>query len=173
RPFIGAQGWEYLDLGRLWQLLLILGLVIWCVILLRGLRQTLQREHYANLPYLFFYSALSMPLFYAVGLLAQSRTHFAIADFWRFWVVPPLGRRFPGVVHHNHGGLYLRAAGNRLRKDGHSRGLPGYSALFLRWRGRDHAPYVFQRHARHPHGARSVLLRPERRFDSPAKGFWQ
>jgi len=87
RPFIGAQGWEYLDLGRLWQLLLVLGLVIWCVIIFRGLRRTLQREHYANLPYLFFYSALSIPLFYAVGLLAQSRTHFAIADFWRFWVV--------------------------------------------------------------------------------------
>jgi nitric oxide reductase subunit B len=87
RPFVGAQGWEYLDLGRLWQWLLILGLVIWCVILFRGLRQKLQAEHYANLPHLFFYSALSIPLFYAVGLLAQSRTDFAIADFWRFWVV--------------------------------------------------------------------------------------
>jgi nitric oxide reductase subunit B len=87
RPIVGAQGWEYLDLGRLWQWLLILGLVIWCVILYRGLRQKLQAEHYANLPHLFFYSALSIPLFYAVGLLAQSRTQFAIADFWRFWVV--------------------------------------------------------------------------------------
>jgi hypothetical protein len=54
---------------------------------LPGVRKTLQAEHYANLPWLFFYSALSIPLFYAVGLLAQSRTHFAIADFWRFWVV--------------------------------------------------------------------------------------
>ena len=35
----GRQGWEYLDLGRLWQLLLIVGLVVWCVILFRGLRQ--------------------------------------------------------------------------------------------------------------------------------------
>ena len=39
RPFLGAQGWEYLDLGRLWQLLLIVGLVLWCVILFRGLRR--------------------------------------------------------------------------------------------------------------------------------------
>ena len=87
RPFLGAQGWEYLDLGRLWQLLLIVGLVLWCVIVFRGLRPTLQVEHFGNLPYLFFYSALSIPLFYAVGLLAQTRTDFAIADFWRFWVV--------------------------------------------------------------------------------------
>ena len=87
RPFLGAQGWEYLDLGRLWQLLLIVGLVVWCVILFRGLREKLQARALANLPYLFFYSALSIPLFYAVGLLARSRTDFAIADFWRFWVV--------------------------------------------------------------------------------------
>ena len=91
RPFLGAQGWEYLDLGRLWQLLLIVGLVFWCLILFRGLRKTLQGEHYANLPYLFFYSALSIPLFYAVGLLAQPRTNFAIADFWRFLAGAPLG----------------------------------------------------------------------------------
>jgi nitric oxide reductase subunit B len=87
RPFLGAQGWEYLDLGRLWQWLLIVGLVLWCAIVFRGLRPQLRVEHYGNLPYLFFYSALSIPLFYAVGLLAQPRTDFAIADFWRFWVV--------------------------------------------------------------------------------------
>jgi nitric oxide reductase subunit B len=87
RPIVGAQGWEYLDLGRLWQWLLVAGLVIWCVILFRGLRQKLRTEHYANLPHLFFYSALTIPLFYAVGLLTQSRTDFAIGDFWRFWVV--------------------------------------------------------------------------------------
>jgi nitric oxide reductase subunit B len=87
RPILGAQGWEFLDLGRLWQLLLTLGLVLWCVILYRGLSGKLRRESRGNLPNLFFYSALSIPLFYAVGLLAHSRTDFAIADFWRFWVV--------------------------------------------------------------------------------------
>src|SRR5262249_41432609 len=38
KPLVGAQGWEYLDLGRLWQILLVVGLVLWCVILFRGLR---------------------------------------------------------------------------------------------------------------------------------------
>ncbi len=64
-----------------------MGLILWCVILFRGLRKTLRAEHHANLPFLFFYSALSIPLFYAVGLLARPQTDFAIADFWRFWVV--------------------------------------------------------------------------------------
>ena len=87
RPFLGAQGWEYIDLGRLWQILLIVGLVLWCVILFRGLRGPLRREGFGNLPHLFFYSALTIPLFYAVGLAVRSKTNFAIADFWRFWVV--------------------------------------------------------------------------------------
>ena len=36
--WIGTQGWEYLDLGRLWQALLTVGMVVWVVILIRGLR---------------------------------------------------------------------------------------------------------------------------------------
>ena len=40
--FSARKGWEYLDLGRLWQLLLIVGLVLWCVIVFRGLRPKLQ-----------------------------------------------------------------------------------------------------------------------------------
>src|SRR5947208_2899858 len=34
--WFGAQGFEYLDLGRFWQLLLIVGLVFWVLILFRG-----------------------------------------------------------------------------------------------------------------------------------------
>ena len=38
------------------------------------------------MPWLFFYSAVD-PAFYAVGLVDGTQTPFAIADFWRFWVV--------------------------------------------------------------------------------------
>ena len=34
--WLGHQGWEYLDLGRLWQILLVIGLTFWLVILARG-----------------------------------------------------------------------------------------------------------------------------------------
>jgi nitric oxide reductase subunit B len=87
RPMFGAQGWEYLDLGRFWQYLLIAGMVLWIVILYRALRVVLAGESRGNLPYLFFFSALSIPLFYAVGLACRTQTPFAIGDFWRFWVV--------------------------------------------------------------------------------------
>jgi nitric oxide reductase subunit B len=85
--WFGAQGWEYLDLGRFWQLLLTLGMVTWVALLVRGMRSALPGEHPGNMPYLLLYSALSIPVFYAVGMAFGMRTNFAVMDFWRFWVV--------------------------------------------------------------------------------------
>lgn len=85
--WIGNQGWEYLDLGRLWQILLVAGMFLWVAIVARGLWSRLVGEHPGNLPYLFLYSALSIPVFYGVGLAFGKETHFAVMDFWRFWVV--------------------------------------------------------------------------------------
>jgi nitric oxide reductase subunit B len=85
--WFGDQGFEYLDLGRFWQILLTVGLIAWVAILYRGLRGRLGADHMGNMPWLFFFSALSIPAFYAVGLLAQPDSHFTTTDFWRFWVV--------------------------------------------------------------------------------------
>lgn len=85
--WFGDQGFEYLDLGRLWQILLTVGLCFWVVILFRGLRGRLGAEHAGNMPWLFFFSALSIPAFYGVGLLANPGENFTTTDFWRFWVV--------------------------------------------------------------------------------------
>jgi nitric oxide reductase subunit B len=38
------------------------------------------------MPWLFFYASLSIP-FYGVGMLFGPKSHFAVIDFWRFWVV--------------------------------------------------------------------------------------
>ncbi|HEY3418496.1 MAG TPA: nitric-oxide reductase large subunit [Armatimonadota bacterium] len=85
--WIGAQGWEYLDLGRLWQALLTAGMLIWVGILVRGMWKRLPGEHPGNMPYLLLYSALSLPVFYAAGMVFGKVTNFAVMDFWRFWVV--------------------------------------------------------------------------------------
>jgi nitric oxide reductase subunit B len=85
--WLGNQGFEYLDLGRFWQILLSIGLFFWVFMLYRVMRQRLRREHKGNMPWLFFFAALAIPAFYAVGLLARADTHFTTADFWRFWVV--------------------------------------------------------------------------------------
>jgi nitric oxide reductase subunit B len=85
--WIGNQGWEYLDLGRLWQILLVAGMALWLVIVVRGIWPALRGEHPGNMPYLFLYSSLSIPVFYAVGMAIGRDMNFAVADFWRFWVV--------------------------------------------------------------------------------------
>ncbi|MEN6626333.1 MAG: cbb3-type cytochrome c oxidase subunit I [Candidatus Sumerlaeia bacterium] len=85
--WIGAQGWEYLDLGRLWQILLALGMFFWVAILFRGVRGRLPAEHPGNMPWLFIYSALSIPFFYSIGMVFGRNVNFAVMDFWRFWVV--------------------------------------------------------------------------------------
>src|SRR5579885_459655 len=86
--WIGDQGFEYLDLGRLWQIGLIAGLGLWVFILWRGLKGALNAERHGNLPWMLVYAALAIPAFYAVGLLVSPRSGFVITDFWRFWVVP-------------------------------------------------------------------------------------
>jgi nitric oxide reductase subunit B len=85
--WFGAQGFEYLDLGRFWQILLTIGLFFWVAILFRGLRDRLRVEHAGNMPWLFFFAALAIPAFYAVGLLARTNSNFTTTDYWRFWVV--------------------------------------------------------------------------------------
>jgi nitric oxide reductase subunit B len=84
---IGMQGWEYLDLGRLWQVLLTLGLFFWAFMLFRGLRGALRTQSRMNMPWLFFWTGLAIPAFYAVGLLTNSEDTYTVADFWRFMVV--------------------------------------------------------------------------------------
>ena len=85
-PIFGQQ-WEYLDLPRIWQILLIVGLVFWIAIIFRGMRARLRGESKGNMPWMFFYAALAIPAFYAVGLLAGTEVHLTVAEFWRFWVV--------------------------------------------------------------------------------------
>jgi nitric oxide reductase subunit B len=81
------QQWEYLDLPRVWQALLTMGMFLWIAIIFRGIRSRLKTEHRANMPWLFFYAGLAIPGFYAVGMLAGTDTHLTVAEFWRFWVV--------------------------------------------------------------------------------------
>jgi nitric oxide reductase subunit B len=85
--WFGLQGFEYLDLARLWQVLLSVGLFVWVFMLWRVLRRRLASEHPGNMPWLFFLAACAIPAFYAVGLIARTGDNFTTTEFWRFWVV--------------------------------------------------------------------------------------
>ncbi len=86
--WFGHQGWEYLELGRFWQILLFVGLVGWLVIAYRALIPRLRADRsYAGLTWFYVYSAVAFVAFFAFGLLYNPDTHISIADYWRWFVV--------------------------------------------------------------------------------------
>jgi nitric oxide reductase subunit B len=85
--WVGHQGSEYLDLGRLWQLLLAVGLVLWLVLMFRALRPAMQTAGRSELASLFLYSAAAIPIFYLPALFYGPHTNFAVIDNWRFWII--------------------------------------------------------------------------------------
>jgi nitric oxide reductase subunit B len=85
--WLGHQGWEYLDLGRAWQLLLALGLVFWVYLLLRGIAPARKDPEQREAASLFLYAAIAIPLFYLPAMFFGSTTHFSIVDTWRFWII--------------------------------------------------------------------------------------
>jgi len=85
---LGHQGYEYIELGRLWQVLLIAGMIIWLVLVVRAIRPALGSERDAGgITHLLLYSAISIPAFYMVGLLYGKGSHLSNAEYWRWWVV--------------------------------------------------------------------------------------
>ncbi len=84
--WLGHQGWEYLELGRLWQILLLTGLVIWLVLVVRALRSAMKQDRW-GLPSFLAYSGIAVVGFFCFGLFYDSHSHLTIADFWRWWVV--------------------------------------------------------------------------------------
>lgn len=86
--WFGHQGYEYVELGRLWQLLLIGGMVFWLWLMFRALKPALQAEgSKTGLNHFFLYSAITIPLFYSAGLMYTNHTPLSIAEYWRWWVV--------------------------------------------------------------------------------------
>lgn len=85
--WFGHQGWEYLELGRFWQALLTVGMLIWAVIVFRSIAPLLNGKDHGSLPYMLLYGVLAIPLFFSFGMMYHPGTNFAVADFWRWWVV--------------------------------------------------------------------------------------
>jgi nitric oxide reductase subunit B len=86
--WLGSQGFEYVDLGRLWQILLFGGLVFWLWLMYRALKPALvKRDENFPLLMMFIISAIAIPTFYAAGLMYGQRSHLVTAEYWRWWVV--------------------------------------------------------------------------------------
>ena len=85
--WFGDQGWEYLDLGKAWQIALATGLVIWVLLLFRAVRPAFKDPERGEISVLFFLSGLAIPVFYLPAFFYSGATNFAIVDHWRFWII--------------------------------------------------------------------------------------
>jgi nitric oxide reductase subunit B len=86
--WFGHQGYEYVELGRVWQIALYAGLILWLVLMLRGLWPALRKaSENRSLIALFTGSVVAIGLLYGAGLMYGARTHLSVAEYWRWWVV--------------------------------------------------------------------------------------
>lgn len=86
--WFGHQGYEYVDLGRFWQIFLFLGLFIWLFLMGRALLPALkQRNENRHLLAMFLIASIAIASFYGAGLMWGQQTHLSIAEYWRWWVV--------------------------------------------------------------------------------------
>ena len=85
--WLGNQGWEFLDLGRFWQVLLAVGLVVWVILLIRAIAPVRKDADRKEISSLFLYAATAIPLFYLPALFFTSTTNYTVVDTWRFWII--------------------------------------------------------------------------------------
>jgi nitric oxide reductase subunit B len=86
--WFGHQGYEYVDLGRVWQAALFVGLLLWLFLIARTAIPALkQKGTPKSLITLYFLSTTGIALFYSPGLFWGMRSHLSVVEYWRWWVV--------------------------------------------------------------------------------------
>lgn len=86
--WFGHQGYEYVDLGRFWQIFLFIGLFLWLGLMCRAIWPALKNpKENRHILLLFLISSGAIALFWGAGLMWDRQTNLAIAEYWRWWVV--------------------------------------------------------------------------------------
>ncbi len=86
--YFGHQGYEYVDLGRVWQIALFGGLLLWFFLMVRALLPALRKPgEQKQLVALLAVASAAIALFYGAGLTWGHHTHLSMVEYWRWWVV--------------------------------------------------------------------------------------
>jgi nitric oxide reductase subunit B len=86
--WLGNQGWEYLELGRVWQILLVAGLFAWFALLWSLVRPRSLADRAAQpIVRMFLVAALAIPVFYIPAMFFGAKTNYTVVDTWRFWII--------------------------------------------------------------------------------------
>ena len=80
--WFGHQGWEFLELGRVWQILLFVGLIFWLLVVYRAVGGHLSKhkDEFSALIWFYVFSAVLVVAFYGFGLFYGKGSHLTI---WR------------------------------------------------------------------------------------------
>jgi nitric oxide reductase subunit B len=85
--WFGSQGWEFIELGRFFQLLLLGGFTLWIYIIYRGVKPWLSKKNFWSVPAWLLWGSGVMVLFLFFGIFMGPNDNFAISDYWRWMVV--------------------------------------------------------------------------------------
>jgi nitric oxide reductase subunit B len=85
--WFGHQGWEFLELGRFWQIILVIGFSFWIWLLYRAIAPAMKDPERKEVALLFMGGAAAIPFFYLPAFFFGSTTNFTIVDAWRFWII--------------------------------------------------------------------------------------
>jgi len=86
--WLGNQGLEFTSMGRVWQYLLFVGLLLWATLLGRALWPALKNPSESRgLIAMVFLSATCIGGFYATSLTWGQNTHYSMIEYWRWWLV--------------------------------------------------------------------------------------
>lgn len=86
--WFGHQGYEYVELGRFWQLFLLVGLFLWLGLMVRAILPAFKSQRESrHLLIVFTIASAAIALFYGAGIMWGQRTNLAVAEYWRWWVV--------------------------------------------------------------------------------------
>ena len=86
--YFGHSGYEYIDLGRFFQLALLIGLFLWLFLMWRAIAPALKKnDEQKPILTLFLISTIAIASFYGAALMYGKHTNLAVAEYWRWWVV--------------------------------------------------------------------------------------
>lgn len=85
--WFGSQGWEWMELGRFFQYLLLAAFSLWIYIIYRGVKPWITRKTFWSIPSWILWGSGCMVFFLFFGLFSTPDSNWAVADFWRWMVV--------------------------------------------------------------------------------------
>lgn len=85
--WLGSQGWEYVEMGRGFQLLMIVGFLVWAYVVIRNTLPAFRLPGKRFLAGLFLFFAICVPVFYIPAVFFDDMTNYTVVDTWRFWMI--------------------------------------------------------------------------------------